>query len=501
MLIGRDFNESHTNDKFMILINEENKSEYVSGLNINDKGINFINVNELHNNLYNINNQPYMFYTSVVVPDDALVCNKLYTYNSTKLIINEFKHIKLHELWDDELFCKRVVIKYKGTLRYVRKKTNLICMIATLIDGDSLKYVNDQTIEMCYCAVIDDGNAIQYIKEQTTDLCYAAIKQNPYALQYIKNQTPDLCLFAVSRAGQLLQFIDNQTEEICLAAIDNYVNAFYDVKIKTDKIIKHAIAKAGSIILSIETPSIELILSAIKTAPYILSHDKFKKLINYQDWLKIMKINGLAIKYMVTPTFQLCYEAVKQNGFALGCIKDNKVYEELYSTGLEQVNKALTDLYILINKCKTQNINIVLLTEKNIYTNIKLIQFKELYMQLYNTVYFKMATTDYTILKPIFKKYKIKYNNHAHYNFCMTYNNLHDQHCLLIRAIIINDIYYLFKYLTGDPYILIQNPLDLTCTLYNDIHNIIIEFGEDLTKYLPVITTYEIQEFLLEKSS
>jgi len=491
MFLSRDFLETYHNKKFIVLNAQNNK--YIQGLNFEEDGINFIDSDYLSDNLYD-DTKPYMFYHEVSIPDDALICrvneNK---FNSDKLILSEARKISEHELWSDEIFCLKVVSKYKGSLRYVRTQTWMVCYLAVALDGDSLKYVRDQDYDICLEAVKNNGMALSYVTiDQTDKICYEAVKNNPGALYYVKNQTPELCLMAVEKSGWLLKVVKNQSEEICLVAINNLVNAYYDVQVKTGVIIREAVKKSGTIIMSIDFPSSELILLAVKTFPYFLGFTKFTKQITDLPNLypEMVKINGLCLEYIENPTHQLCLDAVAQNGFALYYVKDKSKYDKLYNVGFRQISKKYEELYKLIEILRNPRKRDHYYLEKN-YTKEQLVKFRKQYNKLYEMIYFRLD--GYDEIKDILKEYDMGYNDKRSFDLCMRFDELADNHNNLLISIILSDIDYVYEYMVGDFKILLTQPLNIKEVDFN-LHDFLCELDQKPVVIKPYLETYENAE-------
>jgi len=491
MYNGTDFLEKYGNKHFIVLTNK--KDEYIPGLNSHCDGINFISSEYLAEYLYK-DNKPYMFYHTVKIPNDVLICHVCNNvFNSDKLILSEAKSIKDHILWNDEIFCLKVVIRYKGSLRYVVNQTPMICLLAVSVDGDSLKYVKKQDNDICLEALKNNGLALHYVKiNQTNEMCTLAVQNHPGALCYVKNQTDDLCMMAVKKAGWLLKYVKMQSEEICLAAIDNWINAYYDVQIKTSKIIRAAIEKSGHIITSIDLPSDELILLAVKTYPQILGFkkftDHFPSLFNLYP--ELVKINGLCLEFIPNQTNQLCMDAITQNGFALYYVKDKNIYEQLYNIGYRQISKHYEKLFKLIDKLKNPEKRYYKYVEKNMKHD-KIIKLRKQYEKLYDLIFWHLDNFDK--IQKIFDYYNIEYKTKKEFDKALQYDNLENNHEHLLISIILSDIDLVYDYLVSDGKILLTQPLDIK-NVDTELHEFLLELDQKPEKVKSILETFEEAE-------
>jgi hypothetical protein len=196
-------------------------------------------------------------------------------------------------------------------LKYVKNKTNDLCMIAVEQNGMALKYVETQTEELCRLAVINCGSALQYVKNQTYDICLNAVKNDGYALEFVENQTEEICIAAVRNIGIMLQFVKNQTNEINKAAIMSDSHALKYVEKKTDYLCKLAIIHQqnyhASPLQFIEDQTEEICIMAIKKDPRAFCY-----VINQTDNIRYTAIrkNPDLICQIENPTFKMCELAI-----------------------------------------------------------------------------------------------------------------------------------------------------------------------------------------------
>ena len=88
------------------------------------------------------------------------------------------------------------------------------------MSGMFIKFIKEKTEEMCLIAVKQDGLALAFIDDQTEEICLAAIRQNRNAYNYVKNKTDvimremlysyvPLDWISISNYGHLFRSVDN----------------------------------------------------------------------------------------------------------------------------------------------------------------------------------------------------------------------------------------------------------------------------------------------------
>jgi len=259
------------------------------------------------------------------------------------------------------------LLEYKGG--YIALGRHISYLSHTLedtykaLDRCTLKNTTNQTLKICLEAVKQNGYELLFVKEQIPEICLAAVKQEPYIIRYVnpENQTEGIALATVKKNGHLLEYItpQNQTDKVCLTAIENscgwairYIAnqksgycflalarndlTFCDIKkeFRTDEIINYAIQKSAFNIWSIENPSEDLQLKAVKldgNAFFSIHAPKSQAVCLAaveQDPKVLLKMKE---KYK-TP--EVCLAAVKKDGFVLHCIKNQT--PEMCKVAVEQ---------------------------------------------------------------------------------------------------------------------------------------------------------------------
>ena len=259
---GKEFNGNY-NQKFYKILNsnmEHYDHTYINGVNINNSGLYFTELNKL---AIWLNHNPNLTYiVSVEIPNDANVCVEKNKFKTNKIIVDLDTKCKIKdfELFNDVDFCfmcvkqNGLVLKYVKpeivtyemcktavqqngmALRYVKAKfyTNEICEMAIKQEGLSLACVKPEfcTNEMCLSAVRQNGLALIFVKEQNFEIVTLAVKQNPLIFRYIEDiwQTEEIVEIAVKHDGLNLMIVKNQNDNICKLAIKQNIQASNYVK-------------------------------------------------------------------------------------------------------------------------------------------------------------------------------------------------------------------------------------------------------------------------------
>ncbi|WP_227825258.1 MULTISPECIES: hypothetical protein [unclassified Clostridioides] len=95
-----------------------------------------------------------------------------------------FKYIKEKT----EKICIELIIKDPYKLMYIENQTEGICLWAILIRPDTFKYVRTQTERLCLIALMRDISLLEYVKKQTDEICRYALKKNKRSIIYIKDK-------------------------------------------------------------------------------------------------------------------------------------------------------------------------------------------------------------------------------------------------------------------------------------------------------------------------
>lgn len=141
---GTEFNKSNFERLYCLYANGQYDIFKDHGLNSPNDGYNFIRENKLIDYL----NYKYTiadYFSIITIPEDAIVIINGDIHTSDKVNMGKIKKLNKLELFNDEEFCKKVVVKYKFALKYVKNKTPEICKMALEYDGTNIKFVKNPT--------------------------------------------------------------------------------------------------------------------------------------------------------------------------------------------------------------------------------------------------------------------------------------------------------------------------------------------------------------------
>ena len=420
------------------------------GINITDDINTFkvFNQNNMAKNLYH-RSMPYLYFAKVKLLDNSKI-NKIQNdvLMTESLEILSIGHISELDLWSDDNFCEYVVQHYRGSIIYVVNRTDRVCMFAVKKDGMNLKYIDIQWPELCMAAVEENGMALQYVIKKTEDICMKAIEQSSCAIRFVNDPTDKMKMRAVEKDGYTIRFIKDQTEELCVAAIKNWPGAYSYFTIKTPLILEAAIEKCGSYISMTNFPTEQMILIAMKTCPYVLIIKEIRQLLTNEGFLKCVKINWQCLEFIDSQTYEMCEEAVKQNGFAYRHIKSNEHKKLLWCLALKileekyKLHNEFVELYKQYLKNKQEELTIEFQLNY-FFSSFLLEDLKKIVKQhaeIYDEIYYKMCDYKFYIIKDFLEKYGINYSDEESYDLSVRYNEMNHEHYNLIRAFGIQSI-------------------------------------------------------------
>ena len=271
---------------------ESYSSRYYSNFRNSSLGISFYDIGNSKHKKKNIN------LADVTIPDDATIhvggdeFKYGYDFCTDKLIIKNV--IKFSDIPDE--FWLNMVSRNHKMFKYVKNKSEDICILAVKQNGYALKYVpyNLITNEMCMSAVQQNGTALEYVPNNfiTNEICIAAVQKDAWALKYVKEQTPEICLLAIKENGGVLQHVKDQTEELCALAIKENYYAFKYVREQTEELCKLAVQEDGFMLEYVKTQTPEICELAVQK-------------------------NWQALQCVKNQTFAICFSAVMQSFDAL----------------------------------------------------------------------------------------------------------------------------------------------------------------------------------------
>lgn len=470
--------------------------------------IHFISLNDLADNLI-MEYKSMLYYADVIIPDECdIIIDPNNKFSSSNIILSEIKELVNHELWFNEDFCKKVVVKYHYILKFVKCQNYEICKLAVDFFSDNFQYVRDKTYDLCLTAVKENGLMLQYIENQTYELCLYAVRNNGFALQYVKfDQTEELCVEAVKSRGDSLQYVKNQTFDMCKIAIEKYPRSFEYIKDQTDELcwvalknnpyvytyiknpstdmLNYAVEYCPILFRRLENPSNELLLLALRQSTWILIWDDIRSRMTFEMYQQAVKSNGLVLEYVENPTYQMCHDAVTNHCLSLKFIKDKTIYDKLYDMSFNLFENKYHDVFQLIEHLeKPENRNIKWIEEH--YSKEKLVELTQLYFNLLQNIIwgFKEKLDTY---KELFDKYNVDHykGNERYYQTCVSDGEFEiiGNHHKLLYAIVHSNPDYIFEFIMGNFTKLIEKPLDIDVS-YDTNHDIKelmykIKYGDD----------------------
>ena len=350
---GIEFNELHKNKSFWKITNKSEKHngfEFSSGLNVDKKpfiswgrkkpdatgGIYFYEFSHIVNWVGNsmlsiigsstdIDSLRGEYIRQVIIPDDTEVYVEDKKFKANKIVLLDRENI-----WLDNKICTMMVRNNGLSLKYVKCKTDKICMYAVSVCPSALKYVDTkfQTEHICLYAIKKNIDTFQYIhpskqtellcktavtirpektfskiSNQTEELCLIAIKKFPDVIKLVVNQTDMICETMLKIKGENLQFVNKQTENLCLTAVkqNGFALLYVDFMFKTDLICSEAIKNNGLALEFVPTKTTELCALAISKNP--------------------LSLKFVGVEHQ---TYELCYTAVTLNPFVIQYVIDQE---------------------------------------------------------------------------------------------------------------------------------------------------------------------------------
>lgn len=275
---------------------------------------------------------------------------------------------------------KKVVMINSKLIKYINNPAYEVQLISILNDRSNEKYCKYPYEIMIEKAIKKNGLFIKYFKKPSKELIYKALKSNGLSIRFIDNLTEQMKREAVKQNGLAIKYIDNPSIEVQIEAINQnsmsiqYIsNPSKYIQIKAiqrdERMITHNKCKAidlnvlplelqdviikenGLLIKYIKNPSLNMKITAVKENPKAiefidsplilpddiliviiknLKEDVIRKInletnmqkLSLEVKIELLKIDGLLIRYLENPLFELQMEAVKQNCLAIFHIKN-----------------------------------------------------------------------------------------------------------------------------------------------------------------------------------
>jgi hypothetical protein len=169
----------------------------------------------------------------------------------------------------------------------------------------------------------------------TQELCDLAVTTFPDALQYIPEefQSDQMIRNALQRDGEIIRHLPLcKRDAFAEIAVESSPNAIQYLSKRTYNMCKAAILKDGMTIRHITENYPLLEQLAIQTTPMAMIYLAGK--LSLQDYVHIMKKDGMLLRYVPNKTPEIVMEAVKQNSLALQFAPESFHTSELYDIAI-----------------------------------------------------------------------------------------------------------------------------------------------------------------------
>lgn len=214
-------------------------------------------------------------------------------------------------------------------LKYIKNKTNEICLKAVTENGLALGAVpNDmRTSRICFIAIDNDPKALVTIlnRVQTEQQCLLAVQQDPSTIMFVseKNTTRQVWKTCLEKDPMALNSIRHQTEEICKFAFDLDVNTFKHARVRTPEFCRYAVSRKPSLVTELEGKDDMIRYIAVEADPLVI------RLIKNQTEDLIVRALTLDANALAGITIQeerYCYYAMSCDTNAIRHVR-NKTYQ------------------------------------------------------------------------------------------------------------------------------------------------------------------------------
>lgn len=442
-----------------------------------------LNRNNIHLHLYKSNGWPFMYFSEINLLPES---NRKYmldgSFTTDALEILDIKYIKDLDLWFDEKFCEYVAEIY-GEFRYSRVKTPKICSLAVKKNSDNLKHIEDQNDELCINAVSQKGTSLEHVKHKTEAICWKALESDINAYDFIDNPSLEMQLYIIKKVEHGLSLIKNQTQYLCDVAIETWPSAItYVINPSTESLLKKKLEYHGYYIYNIPEPTGEMVLSAIKSSPFILGDDKFKKFITSESLIPIIEANSECLQFIDDQTFELCERTTKRDPFSYRYIRSVEHKEKLRDIVYDTIRTkySIYNYYVDVFKFY-KNISIKDYVNK-LFSCFTIEDINELLFQkrqIYQLISNNICNYKYDDINDFFKKYGVNYANADDYMVSLTCGSIIHEHYKLLRALSFNKTDIIMEILSGNLNICDDIDIDV-----NDILNNEFNLKNEIIKYI-----------------
>jgi hypothetical protein len=199
---------------------------------------------------------------------------------------------------------------------------------------EAIKFIKKQTHEMSLIAVTYNGLLLEHIINQTEEICLAAIKQNPDAFRFVKIQTEQICIAAVRGNGMNLFHVNlpKSTKDPAINKIketwNDVLHKNWGVLNKIKEQMHHGITDVvhvhGNKVGIANNQTLQICTEAVKENGLALQY-AIREFRTPQVCQIAVEQNELAMAYATYQDSDMCIKAVKKNGIVLQWIKDQSL--------------------------------------------------------------------------------------------------------------------------------------------------------------------------------
>ena len=190
------------------------------------------------------------------------------------------------------------------------------------------------------------------------------------------------------------------------------------------------------------------------------------------------------LKKIENQTFEVCQEAILQNGFELRYVKDKQTFNNLYDIALNQVTNKYSNLYNIINQMKNSQ-------DKQNEQWLKEFCSETLFDQYFelDTIVYNAFCDNLDEYKQIFDEYNITHykGNNRYYSSCLSYNEIIDRHYNLFLTLLHGNVTNIFHLYMRNHKKFLENKLNIDegIEINDKIHDIFCEIKYPSITFTP----------------
>lgn len=283
-------------------------------------------------------------YYHVEVPDDAQVVIEKDTFSADSLMLKDETPLEDLDCWKDPEFCKEAS-------KITEKVTPFI--IGNLSEDDLVHLVKDH------------HDSIKYIENPSDKVCKAAIDKSWLAFREIKNPNYEICMYAIEKDTWNFKHIPEEyiTIDMAIQFIEKSPHSINDVPVqfRSDELYVYTLKNTPYNINNIKEMTPEILHKIVEICPRALTsyRNNLPEGDEYYDiYKKLVSVRGSAIMDIPKKfkTFDICFEAVKEDGKMLRhCPKNTFTEEQEHqllvesfktdASGILMVSQPTTEMY------------------------------------------------------------------------------------------------------------------------------------------------------------